>query len=279
MPKNNETNWRDEVTGISTPADVGLRSYPTLQFINGQAGFKGNWRENGVFFIADNENVANKWDKVEFVPRGGDSIPGAIAKDITCSVIRMRRAWFVRDGNGNNKRFPWGDFDNARLAGKPRGKCQIILAVDGLDTLVSLSLSGMQSAYALQNNGWGANARKFLYDPAARILNAGKRGTIERLPSLQFRITIGAETNNGKPIYSQVGIGDAANSVTRIVLKSPITTVESDADIARHIVSRVIRESYEIAYSEADEWVGAWNKAENNVAKLSEETGEEEIPF
>jgi hypothetical protein len=276
---NDKPNWRNEASGISTPADVGARSYPSLQFLNGQAGFKGTWREFGTFFIAADENVPNDWEKVEFISKSGETVSGSIAKDIDCTVIRMRRAWFVTDANKRTRRFPWNEYENAVKAGKARGKCQIVMAVKGLPTLVALTLTGMQSTYALSSNGWGGNARRFLYDPAAKALHAGKKGALERLPALQFCIKIGAETNAGKPVYTPVGSGDATNAVTRVVLKSPLRVVETDAEIAPHIVGRVIRESYELAYIEANEWAAAWDKPDAAANKAETQDTDEEIPF
>jgi len=264
-PKKTEENppvtWRDEVAGVSTPADSGVQSYPTLQFLNGQQSMKGHWREFGMFFIPDAENVGSSWNTTEFLTRNGDSVPGVARAEIEVSVIRLRRAWFVKDSEKQIRRIPWANYGAAKNIGKPRGKCQILMSVTGVNELVCLSLTGMQSAYAMQRDGWGGMARKRLYDPTARILHMGKKGGIERLPALQFRIHIGAEQSNGKPVYTPVGRDGDESAVTRIVLLAPIATVESDADVARYIVPRVIRESYETAYSEADEWAHAWDGA------------------
>src|SRR3990167_4032752 len=98
-PKKTEENppvtWRDEVAGVSTPADSGVQSYPTLQFLNGQQSMKGHWREFGMFFIPDAENVGSSWNTTEFLTRNGDSVPGVARADIEVSALRSGTA-----GNG-----------------------------------------------------------------------------------------------------------------------------------------------------------------------------------
>mgnify|MGYP001597431519 CR=1 FL=1 len=261
--ENSPVTWRDEVSGVSVAADVGINSYPTLQFLSGKQGMAGHWRANGAFFVADGENVTTQWGKADFLTNDGETVPGSVSQDIECSVIRLRRCWVVKDSDKVTRRIPWNSFDAAKNLGKPRGKCQILMAVTGINELVALSLTGMQSAYAMSRDGWGGMARKKLYDPTARILHTGKRGGIERLPALQFRILVGPEMQGDKPVYTRVGIDSDSQMITKIVLKSPIATVESDADVARHIVPRVIRESYETAYHDAEEWAHAWDEKQS----------------
>lgn len=252
--------WRDEVAGLTTQADTGPKSYPCLQYLNGRREMLGSWRENGCFFLSAEQNVDCKWEKAELITSDGNVIDGYKSEDIRCSVIRLRRAWFVKS-DGANRRFPWSDYDAAKRLGKARGKVQIVMSVDGIAEMVALTLSGLQSSFATSPDGWGGNARKRLYDPTARILHIGYRGPVERLPALQFSIVIGPETVNGKPVYSKVGKGDDSNYVTRIILKGPLEAVSSDSDISRYIVPRVIRESYEIEHSDSEEWATSWDKA------------------
>lgn len=257
----NNIDWKNEISGVTTQVDAPIQGYPTLQWVNGAPGFVGSWRANGVFFIAEDTEVGvygNNFRRQSLVTRKGEEVPGHIAERISITVIRARRAWFVSDDIGNIQRFPWHQYKLATQMGQPRGKIQIISAVDGLDSLVALSLKGHLSAHAVERGGWGERARRFLYDPAARVLHPG--GRAERLPSLCFRIELsGAVDANGNTIYMQVGNGNKQSTITPIALANPMNTVH-EKDISAYIVPRVIRESYETAYSEADEWYNAWQQ-------------------
>lgn len=259
---NRETvsDWQKEIEGVSTPADVPNIAYPRMQFISGKNGIAGHWREHGVFFIPDDQDIKSSWHRVEFITDNGTGVDGAVRQDIELTVIRIRRAWFVQTDD-SVRRFPWDRYDAAKRYGTPSSKVQIVCAVKDVEGLVSLSLNGLQASYSTSKDGWGFAARKFLYDPVARILHGNKPGRIERLPALQFRIVIGSEvTDSGKPVYTQVG-SVKKSSITRIVLKNPSGPIEAeDIAIGGFIVPRVIRESYEVAYNEAQAWFDEWSE-------------------
>lgn len=257
----NEAAWAKEIEGVTTPADTPIQSYPPLQFISGKPGYAGHWRANGVFFVSDEADIkvtGKDWRKEDFVTTKGAVVPGNVAQAITCSVLRMRRAWEVSDDVGNTLRFPWDSYDVAkRQSGKknPRGKMQIIMAVDGLEKLVALTLRGHLSKHAVTRGQWGEKGRRFLYDPAARVLHGNKKGAVVRLPSLCFKIRLGVAN---PPHYLEVGTVEK-NSITPITLLSPKELV-TEMDIGQFVVPRVLRESYEQAYAEADPWFAAWQE-------------------
>lgn len=260
----NGFDWQAEMQGVSTPADVPMLSFPTLQWLSGLPGLAGTWREQGHFFIDAEQGVKTDWEHKDLITKKGETVSGNAVSAILATVIRMRRAWFVyNESTGENSRFPWNAYKQAENFGSPRGKMQIIMHVSGLAGYVALTLRGNLSRHAIERGGWGERARKYLYDPASYIMHAGKPGIVERLPSLCFRVGLAGERlENGKARYLTVGEGDKTSVITPIALIDPTDTV---TDFAPYVVPMVLRKEHETMYASAKTWVDAWDTTRDDA--------------
>lgn len=252
----NGYDWRKEIEGVSTPADSPAQSFPTLQWLSGVPGMAGTWREHGHFFIDSEQAVKCDWTVRELITKSGDTVSGFANRELVCSIIRSRRAWFVQS-EGQTQRFPWDAYKAAAQIGNPRGKMQIIIAASGIAGYIALTLRGNMSKYAVERGGWGELARRYLYDPASKAFHGNKSGIIERLPSLCFSIGLaGGLTDSGKVRYITVGDGDKTSIITPIELIDPKEIV---TEFSPYIVPKKIREEHESAFANAKEWSEAWN--------------------
>ena len=272
MSEPNPASWKNDLDGVATPADIGVQSYPTLQWLSGNAALRGTWRARGHFFISADQSVECNWGETDFVTKSGEVIHGYAKDEMVCSIIRMRRAWFCEGKDGRFHRFAWNDYDSAKAFGKASGKMQIIISAGGIDRPVALTLRGNLSKHAVERNGWGDKARRFLYDPVAREYAAGKsKVEYKRLPSLCFWISIGSPS---EPFYLTVGEGNATSQITPIELIDPADIVKPE-NMGNHIVSRTMRTMHEDIYSEASEWSKAWDKSFEAPADTSRYDGPE----
>ena len=248
-----DPTWKESLTGVGIQEEAPVMSFPTLVWISGKPGM-GGWRESGAFFISDDQgiNVYGKdWKKTDYITPTGVAVPGFYNPTIVTTVIRVRRAWFVKI-DGEDTRFAWDEYKRAKRFDSPRGKIQIVMAVDGLDGLVQLSVKGFLSAHAVERGGWGELARRYIYGPAVKVM---KLPADTRLPSLCFKIKLGGGTGDKR--YLTVGTGDKKSVITPIFLLEPTEPV-TEKTIAPYVVTKLLREQYEQTYRDCDEWVNSW---------------------
>lgn len=266
-----ENNNNTPFDGDDFPNDAPMPTFPVLTFLSGRPGRDGI-RATGGFFISADEgvNVKGSFKPYALVPENGESdspVNGFISRDVTISVVRMRRGWFATDGK-RTYRYSWSNFDLAKRVGngKARGKVQILCSVSDIETPVILSLAGTHSADVFDRNGWLQSARRFIMDPIARSYG------VNRQHNLYFKFPIQPTIDDkGKPIYHTVGSGDNTSKITRIRLAG-VTDSKYYVDLrASFVNSRGLIAELQDLYRDTEDWANLWD------SDASEDSAE--IPF
>jgi hypothetical protein len=259
--------------------------YPYIQWVNGNRQLKamGGVPYTGGWALPvaniDAEQLPG-WERGELT-HGETSTDVWFRRDITVSVIRSRKAWAVYDGQ-TTRMYPWNQYDAAKVAGKPRGKLQVLCYVKGLEEQGPHMLTLRGSFARAFTDNVVASFSKYVIG-AANKENA-RRGVKAKFPYRAFWLTVGPDRDStGDPRFTEVGT-KPANSLVVLPVSLGIDAKMTMADIGKLFVGKELLAVATVTYTEAESWANALEQAQPIAgAAEPEPTTEagavEEIPF
>lgn len=261
-----------DIGDIVEAEDPGMgATFPVIQWDNGDPAQKraGGIGYTGGWFISAEQGIQPPgFEPYSFVTSEGQEIQGFSARNVTGTIIRYRRSWLSQPSEkGLARRFPWGGFEAAKKSaydGKPRGRAQILFAIDGMDEPVVLTLSGMAAAAMLsqgKDRGVIPNFKQVVANQATMIARkAGKKITF---PLCAFRVTIGPKMlEDGSPFFRKVGQGDKTTMVAQPTWIGAVTSVDQQAITSTYFIGRERFEKVtQQIWKESAEWAEAWSAA------------------
>jgi len=278
------SNWLDTAAEIDqSTVETEQVGYPYVQWVNGDKRLKaaggvpytGGWALPVANIDAE---ALPGWTRGELTHDNGTTDVW-FKRDISVAVIRTRKAWAVFDGQAT-RLFPWNQYDEAKAAGKPRGKLQVLCYIKGLEEQGPHMLTLRGSFARAFTEGVGASFAKYVIAPVNK--ENARRGVKAKFPMRAFWLTVGPDRDtNGEPRFTEVG--SKPNS-SLVVL--PVALGLSDKltmqDIGKLFVGKDVLTVATLAYMEAEQWATALEQAQP-VAEAAAEpvaaSGDEPIPF
>ena len=277
--------WLDAANDVpqDTVEQVGPE-YPFIQWVNGAPSLKraGGVAYTGGWFMPESQAVSDTmdgWEKGELVHGDGASTPGWFTRDLTVTVIRMRRRWIVDEVG-----YPWNQYNRAVIAGRPKGKLQALALVAGWFTPTVLTMGGTASmAFQGSKRVEGVLTRfNRLVVREANTLNS-KRGNSAKFPYRAFWLTVGADRDaNGAPKFTTVGQTPNTSQVT-FPIALGLKEKPEPADLSELFVGKDTLTALNAMYVEAETWAHAWDamapqEAPDEPAPVAPPNGED-LPF
>ncbi|MBC7235016.1 MAG: hypothetical protein H5T69_04180 [Chloroflexi bacterium] len=263
--------WLDAIDRIDQDTvETSGQGYPWIQWVHGNPQLKrlGGVPYTGGWFMPadgaglDDEAEIEGWTRGTLTHPNGEETAGWFARDITIALIRSRRAWVVRDGD-TYELYPWDQYDQAKAAGRPSGKLQILAVVKNLAAPrpVVLTMRGSVSRAFSPSRAGDTVLNQFnrcVLAPANKLAaRAGRKG---RYPYRAFWLTVGPKRHpDGSPVFSTVGEGSESSKITEptaIGLRDKMTPQE----IGALFVGLEVLEETTQYWREAEEWANAWSR-------------------
>lgn len=298
-----ERDWMEE--GIETidqdtVEQLGPR-YPFVQWVHGSSKMKkaGGLDYHGGWFMQEGQvdegalRPAN-WEPFTLSHKGGGETAGFASRDLTVSILHMRHCWMVQDGD-RAVFYPWDKYDEAKRAGSPRGKTQVLVVIQGLEDLGAIVLTmrgSVGQAFSDSRAGVLGEFNRRLIKPANMM--AQKRGIKAKWAFRAFWLTVGPKRDGVVPVFDTVGQGSESSEVT-LPTAFGLPEKATESDIRAAYVGRELLEQLNAIQIETLDWKTAWDEmgqaepadanghdgvdTEAEVAALAGGPGVEELPF
>lgn len=267
----NEIELADQTT-----VEAGGASYPFIQYVNGLPQNKkaADISYTGGWFLPHDQapdEMPASWHVFEKTLSSGDTVPGYAIRHLTVAVIRWRQRWVYQDINGQFVTVPWNAY---RRDKNMRGHRQVLVGVRGLPGIYILTMKGMASVSF--KNCFQRFNQNILGPANALVAKTGRKW-----PQYSFWLTLFPEENNdGEPVFTTVGSGNAVRKVTLMACDVPENAATRDHLNSIYVGGELLKE-FAFAYREAEEWAKAWDSpvVEDGAEPTEEISSEEEITF
>jgi hypothetical protein len=260
--------------------------FPLLQWHTGDQKMKkaGGIDYTGGFFIKadvipDELMLAGGWEKTTWTHDNGAEDIGWHRRQVGLAIIATRRRWEVYQESGNRPLvFPWKNYDQAKAAGRPSGRLQVLCLVKGLEKAGPMVLS-LRGTSSLAFEGRGGDTSSAVGKFQATVIQAANlasqsKGRRNRWPLFAFWLPIGADREtDGTPRFTKVGQG---NNTSSICLPVALGLPDKPADVklnAFYVGNELLEECKRIWADAETNWTHAWNELqpEQETAKVQEQ--------
>lgn len=263
--------------------------YPLIQWHYGNPSMKkiGGMDYAGGFFIkgdAIDEETATAagWQKTTWTHDAGSEEEGFYRRDIAVSAINLRKRWEVVS-DYQRRYFAWDKYDDAKAAGKARGRTQVLVVVKGLESIGPMVISfGGMAGVAFEGNRQSLGALTLFAQTVITAANKASESAAKakgvppaKWPNRAFWLPVGAARDaKGEPVFTEVG---KDKNTKRVVLPAALGLPAkwTDVDLGAFYVGKELLATVNDLWAEAEtNWSHAWDVIVTEVTAAEAEAAE-----
>lgn len=246
--------------------------FPIVQWVNGTPDKKkeGGIAYTGGFFISTEQGVVPPgFTPYTLVTKEGEEIEGFATRDLSLSVLRLRKSWVVAPDKGLAQRFAQAEYDSACEMGKPRGQLHVLVMMKGLDEPLCLTFRGFAAkGMAGQGKDRGVIPSFGQMVPTVATRLARKQNRKTNYPLCAFYLTVGGQRDDkGVPVHTEVGEKEKSKISMPVWVNEPKAVDE--AFVRKAFVGNILLTAHQAAYTESESWYEAWSEEQLAARRAS----------